>query len=78
MAPSMSYGTAIRGPSVIPAKAGIQSFRVQQDAGADALDSRLRGNDEAGGFGNDDREADAMPASLAAFPRLGCSPSTTR
>jgi hypothetical protein len=33
--------------SVIPAKAGIQGFRVQQrDAQADALDSRLRGNDD--------------------------------
>jgi hypothetical protein len=33
--------------SVIPAKAGIQGFRVRQAAQADALDSRLRGNDEA-------------------------------
>jgi hypothetical protein len=30
---------------VIPAKAGIQCFRPMQAATADALDSRLRGND---------------------------------
>jgi hypothetical protein len=37
---------------VIPAQAGIQGFRLRQSVKADALDSRLRGNDAVGG-GND-------------------------
>ena len=39
----------ICGYLVIPAQAGTQSFRIRQAANADALGSRLRGNDIEGG-----------------------------